>query len=840
MATVTERIEDAVRSLNESGEVAAQFVDPAKTDDVVGGSGNLKTLAAYGKDADDVVIQLGADVEVLKNAAETEINRIAHFEKTDFVAGVTYEERKIYFVEGVNLYTPVNFPFMASSVIQTDIDSGALTPMQGVTTEDLGRKGLSIPVAKDTAIIFNSLNALLNEDIELGQTVKVKGEGDEFEVVLPDTGEVGNGLHYNLVFGGQVKRIVNNQISTIDDLRFFKPKFHGQAVNLGGYKVAGEGGGILIADFNDTSTPDDNLKTYLTNDNIRMKRPDQLVLTPHMSGVTNADEMQVFLDTVPEGSEVNFTLKTWNLSHGVVVNKKMRLTGSGLLNFTAGITNDAALHINANGCEVAGLHLDNPNELQSQTDGRNYGIKVEANEVLIRNCKTWNFQNSIAVISNGEWHNIQILDSRCIDCIGAGGGRNSSSSLGEDRGDGIVVWGAQAIIRGCIVSAKEGHDCRVGIHAESLPKSGNALSPYPDSLVSITGNIVYGPFRRSIVNEGINGFIASSNLVAGATWWSLVNIEGAKNSVFSNNIVIWTATAEDNQGSNWNVNRGPLMTYGTNHSTSMIGNSVWAAAGSRMSSFARVQGVDIVRQAFDCDLKDNRFYAEDETVTVGNGIMSDNLSDGLNIEGNFLKAKCSRGIYTYGAVNSNVVRNTLDGMDKDWGGKGIESPTSTTIIDNTLRNWYGAIDHFNATTGRVQDNDAFDCNWGLNLFGCLNVEVKGNQFTNIVNSRIRNVGAAMKHLVRDNQGQRLYLEVGFNPLSIAPLGSESENFTITGAAFGDFIELACEESLEGLMQSANVSSADNASLTLFNPTASSVDIPNLRFRLLVTKIGNLA
>ena len=81
MTTVTQDIRVAVDALKDSSQVAAKFIDPAQTDDVQGSSGILKPLAAFEKDADDIVIKLGADVEVLTSAAEVEIGRIAHFEK---------------------------------------------------------------------------------------------------------------------------------------------------------------------------------------------------------------------------------------------------------------------------------------------------------------------------------------------------------------------------------------------------------------------------------------------------------------------------------------------------------------------------------------------------------------------------------------------------------------------------------------------------------------------------------------------------------------------------------------------------------------------------------------
>ncbi|MEY8200672.1 MAG: hypothetical protein RPS47_15660 [Colwellia sp.] len=269
MTTVTQDIRVAVDALKDSSQVAAKFIDPAQTDDVQGSSGILKPLAAFEKDADDIVIKLGADVEVLTSAAEVEIGRIAHFEKETFVAGVIYVGPKIYFLEGGNVYTPVVFPFTASSLIQTDIDSGALTPMQGLTSDDIGRKGAAIIKAQDGVLALADLAACIAEDLEVGQQVRAQSELLDFIVVPAGSGSTSEGEFYDMAYGNQLKRQTGNKRFSYTTLQKMRdaPEIaflsDGDSVSTSGHTAIGVGGLEYRYDAADTTSNDTNGTTIV-------------------------------------------------------------------------------------------------------------------------------------------------------------------------------------------------------------------------------------------------------------------------------------------------------------------------------------------------------------------------------------------------------------------------------------------------------------------------------------------------------------------------------------------------------------------------------------------------
>lgn len=289
MDTVNNRIEDAVASLNESGDIAAKFIDPAQTDDVVGKSGNLKPLAAHGKDAADIVTQLGADTEVLKNAAAVEIGRIAHFQTVAFVAGTTYTDNKIDFVySGVN-YTPIEFPFTASADIQTDVNSGALTVRQGLTSKDISRKGAGLTEAQDTDLILTDLAACMAEDLDEKQIVKTKDNFASYQVVAPDTGAADGKTLFDMANGNQLRLMrssVYQPYPLLADLRnapYLGVLQDGDIVSTGGHTLPGVGGLVYTYDASDTSSVDNNA-TLIVIDGMRFKAKLDGFVTPEMFG----------------------------------------------------------------------------------------------------------------------------------------------------------------------------------------------------------------------------------------------------------------------------------------------------------------------------------------------------------------------------------------------------------------------------------------------------------------------------------------------------------------------------------------------------------------------------
>lgn len=563
----------------------------------------------------------------------------------------------------------------------------------------------------------------------------------------------------------------------------------------------------------------------------------------------SAADYQAAIDVLPNGSTLHHP-KDWSLDFddGIVINKRLRLTGGGLLNFTAGIARKAGLRCTANGCEFIGLRLANPNELQAASGDRNYGIEVLANEVLVQGCQIDRFQNGIAVRSTGEFYNHRIIGNRVKDCIGAGGGPDDPAAQqgeGEDRGDGIVVWGAQAVIQGNIVNAKAGEDCRVGIHAEGLVDFAQTAAPHSDAMVQVAGNVVYGPFRRGIVNENIRGFSATGNLVADATWWALASVEGAENSTFSGNSVIWTRTASDDQGASWSPVRAPLAFFGTGTASTMANNTVWAAAGSEMAAVISVEGPSSSRMHLYSSARGNHFHAEDDSVTItGAGLRCAGHAEGFVFSDNVLTGRMRRGGHVPDSNSANITfrGNLLETPDQSYSTDGIKhNSANARITANELIGFTEGIEVSNASGGWVRDNAIHNGTHGINLFGSSGVDVSRNSFDALTGSRLRNVGGAQAPLVTGNGGQTLHHEESWTPGTISSGSTASESFAVGDAGPGDRVEAVCSNGIDaGLVSTASVTASGVVTVTLFNGTGGSISPGAGTWRFAVEQRGSYA
>lgn len=641
----------------------------------------------------------------------------------------------------------------------------------------------------------------------------------------------------------------------------FAPTGVGELLGNGLFSYEGTAGDELI-------NPDEIIHIYETGSSFRVLPSDaaqyhlltgggvKLDVLPGAQGYNikafnpqSAADYQAAVDKLPEGSTLHHP-KDWSLDFddGIVIGKRLRLTGGGLLNFTAGIAQKAGLRCTASGCEFIGLRLANPNELQSATGERNYGIEVLANEVLVQGCEIDRFQNGIAVRSTGEFHNHRIIGNRVKDCIGAGGGADDPAAqqgLGEDRGDGIVVWGAQALIQGNIVNAKPGQDCRVGIHAEGLVEFAQTSAPHSDAMVQITGNVIYGPFRRGIVNENIRGFSATANLVADVTWWALASVEGAENSTFSGNSVIWTRTSEGNQGASWAPVRAPLAFFGTGCASMMNDNTIWATSGSEMTAVISVEGPSDTRKHLYSAARGNQFHAEDNSVTVTSaGLRCSGHTDGFVFSDNILKGRMLRGanIPNSQSINITLRGNLLESPDTGFSLDGIRhNGPMVRISGNELRGFTEGIEASNASGGWVRENAISGGIHGINLFGSSGVDVSRNHFDTLTGNRLRNVGNDQARLVTGNGDQTLYRETDWTPGSIAAGAATSQTITVSDASLGDRVEVICSSGIgAGLLSTASVTDADTVTVTLFNGTNGTINPGNGTWRLSVERRGSYA
>lgn len=313
---------------------------------------------------------------------------------------------------------------------------------------------------------------------------------------------------------------------------------------------------------------------------------------------------------------------TFNLTGPLTVGRKTRICGAGELRFSAGIATMAAITVKADGCEFDGIVLTNPNRLQAPAGGRNTGILFRADLGTVTRSTIRGFQNGITVESEGEYHDFIIANNRILDCIGAGGGPgDSTSGTGEDRGDGITIWGCAATITGNLVTAMAGQDCRIGIHVEGLAHYHNGASPRQDNLCTIVGNIVLGPFRRSIVTENLNNASIAGNTCEGATWWGIAVARSLACSITANTVKLDRAST-DKSGASWSPIHAGIAVYGGAVQCVISGNTVDLTQGHAAAAIL-LQGLQtdtvvVGKQACIADgTRRVRLAAPNPTIQVG-------------------------------------------------------------------------------------------------------------------------------------------------------------------------------------------------------------------------------
>ena len=372
--------------------------------------------------------------------------------------------------------------------------------------------------------------------------------------------------------------------------------------------------------------------------------------------------------------------------------------GGGELRWTGGIAQSAALSVVGDNVQITGVTLTNPNELGSAEGDRNYGIEVKASDVRVIGNHVESFQNGIAVRYGGEYHDIVIANNRVKDVVGVGGGPESTENLGEDRGDGIVVWGAQATVTGNVVNAKPGTDARVGIHTESITLENVADAPHSASMVTISDNVVYGTFRRSIVSENVAHTTITGNTVADATWWGIAIILQSHDSVVSGNTVIYTRTPTDGQGQNYNPQRAPIMVYGGVQRALVTGNSLLVADGARARGYVVLQAAG---EQIPTDITVDGNTGATEGGDVEDGVATVGTVRGLRVTDNRFSGFTSLGVAVGGNSDFVVDRNELRGADAQ---AGVQATSRAgRITDNIIR---GVRDDVDAPDGVIVEGNA--------------------------------------------------------------------------------------------------------------------------------------
>lgn len=435
---------------------------------------------------------------------------------------------------------------------------------------------------------------------------------------------------------------------------------------------------------------------------------------------------------VPQG-------KIFKLTAKLTVSNRLTLEGNGELRWVAGIANGPALEVTADGVALNRLNMTNPNKLGARTGSAQFGIYFSANEGSVVSCQLRNFQTGVAVSAYGEFTKFVISDNQILDCIASGDGPSDPVSIkGEDRGDGIVVWGAICSITGNVVTAEAGGDSRIGIHVEALDPFVPTPGPYPGALAAVSGNTVTGPFRRGLVFEGVRHGSITGNTVAGATWWGIC-AAATKGCSISGNAILYDRPSSNQSGAAWAPLYGGIILNLDCAQTSVNGNVITVAAGGYAVGGILVTGQPSLRGVgnvlagniihFEGTANNNSsgVYAtyQDGIVVGHNSIM--NVQLGLytfdvtspKIDGNKIAiikvtgSNATRGVLINGAPNVNVSQNSIRGADV---GTYVTNFDGGIVAGNYAEDCAIAGDFFGSSRFGVYNNVAVDCAQGwLNL-----------------------------------------------------------------------------------------------------------------------------
>lgn len=655
-----------------------------------------------------------------------------------------------------------------------------------------------------------------------------------------DLGSISGGRLVKLKDGSTVQAAVNAAADPISLVATTESYVEGSFIRTGDgylYKVA-------ASDATDAHiTTAGGIKLYVV--------PLNGVYSAPAFAAVDVTSYQALLDAVPEGSTV-LNPSNWSidLTDGLTIDKRLKLSGDGLLNFTAGIEGKAAIQVNADGTVLTGIRIYNPNALGNDSGDRPYGIEIQAHDIIVSNCRIEQFQNAIAQRANGEWYRSIIIGNQCLNCLGAGGGQASSSSLGEDRGDGITAWGAGTVIANNIVTLKDGEDGRIGIHAERLNQFIITPGPYDDTAVSVVGNHIYGSWRRGIVFEGMRGATAEGNTIVGPTWWALAIVKGATCCVMEANTVYWTTTF-DTWGS-WSPTIAPLKLGFELDSCTMKNNTVYMAAGSKTNVGFDMQNTSDGVQT-DCTMEGNKLLCEDDTVEFLTSLARISATSTFFptrpvFKGNKLRGDAPDGLLVQKCVSPLVSENAVVSLAGSpvAGSAGIQltdaAITHPRVLTNHCIGWEDGILCASVTSaGLIDGNILQNGTRGITVGGSFaNIEITRNVFDNLSSTKISGLAAAAQYLAHDNQGQTLYAESVYDFASLNSGASASQTFTVTGAALGDFVEISASTSIGNLLQTATVTATDTVTVTLGNLTGSPVDPSSKTWKLIVRKIGNLS
>lgn len=411
-----------------------------------------------------------------------------------------------------------------------------------------------------------------------------------------------------------------------------------------------------------------------------------------LTGATDSTTaVQAFFAALLDGDNVVIPPRaTILLSDTIAITKRIRLSGNGVLKWNGGISAKDALAVSADGAIIDSINMLSIGNAPLPTGDKQSGIAIYSSNVKVLHCRLDGFQQAIAEQPFGECYNALIDGNTIINVPGSGGGRGAASSVGEDRGDGIVMWGAGSAAVNNYVSLKPGDDGRIGIHTEGLSNLEGTHGPHSSSMNLISNNRVMGQFRRGIAVEGVVGCVVEGNTVADATWWG-IGITGGDGCSIVGNTVIWTSTTADNQGAAFSPRRAAFSLYGGGARTVFADNVLTVIAGAVLAFGMNIETNGVGTRS-DVIIHHNVLIDDQNSMYSGinaNGGAGEIIN--LTIDNNDIKGYIHGAIETYNCnfpifTNNRLTGptgNTALGIVADGNPSGCRADMNTLISHST-------------------------------------------------------------------------------------------------------------------------------------------------------------
>jgi parallel beta-helix repeat protein len=356
----------------------------------------------------------------------------------------------------------------------------------------------------------------------------------------------------------------------------------------------------------------------------------------------------------------------------------IKLVGLGGL-IQLGVNGVYCFDVQADNVTFDGIRFANPSGYTfASSSAKSGGIVVHANNCIIRNSHFDGMLHSIMVEANGEWKGTQILNNRLTNCLGAISGTSQDK---EAMGDGICVFGSDALIVGNFVSCKANQDARIGINVEGLPTyrtdgQGGVYTNPDDGVITISGNIVEGNqgFRRAIHVERVKNFTVTGNAVKGCTWWGIV-VAADYGSVIGNSIQapLGQTTVP---GSEWSPVISGIYSQLSSY-VNISNNAIYGRTPINNANLAR--GIYLHPQSTQMNVNGNTIGGD--SASLQHGIYFESNSDDI-IQGNKIQgtAVTQYGIYGWDAVRCMVNGNHVKACGSD--GIRLDNSSSYCEINN--------------------------------------------------------------------------------------------------------------------------------------------------------------